>query len=330
MTEEDFAEFAWREGWTDGLPVVAPTPARVDRLLAEVDLDRAHVVGVIGPRGGEATVERIAVNAVLAGCPPETFPVVVAAAGLLAAPAMNIAAVQATTSAATPAIIVNGPIRARAGLHGGRGALGPGYRANATIGRAVRLMLLNIGGGVPDEIDRSSHGLPSKFGVCFAENEEESPWPGLAAVRGHPGSAVTMTSIISLTNVRLPDPRPGAVDDEIAIIADALATRGHKHVQSGAGNPVLVLSPGTAAILDRSGFDRDRLAEAVFEVARRDGSGYTDQPLTRYRREGRGGRVLPYGSPDDLVVVVAGGPEPNQALILSSFVDSPVLTVPIA
>lgn len=325
----DFSEYAYEQGWTDGLPVVAPTPQRVARMLAGTSRDRYEVVARLGPRGGEATVERIAVNAVLAGCAPEYLPVLLAAADLLGRPEMNLSAVQATTSPATPLLVVNGPIRDAIGLNCGRGCLGPGTRANATIGRAVRLLLINVGGGVPDLIDKSTQGLPAKFSLCLGEHEESSPWPSLLTELGWPRSAsgLTMTSVISLANVRLPDPRPGSLHQEIALLADALALRGSKHVQVGAGNPVVMLSPGTASIFAADGYDKRRLREELFTAATRPGTEYPDQPLTSYRRDG--GNVLPCASPDDIVVLVAGGPEANQSLVMSSFVDSPVLTTQI-
>ncbi|MQA06593.1 MAG: hypothetical protein GEV07_29115 [Streptosporangiales bacterium] len=327
--EQDFSEYAYEQGWTDGLPVVAPTPERVERMLAATDRDRYEEVAQLGPRGGAATVERIAVNAVLAGCAPRYLPVLLTAAELLGRPEMNLSAMQATTSPATPLLVVNGPVREAIGLNCGRGCLGPGTRANATIGRAVRLLLINIGGGVPDVIDKSTQGLPAKFSLCLGEHEEGSPWPSLLADLGWPDTAsgLTMTSVISLANVRLPDPKPGSLHNEIAMLGDALAMRGSKHVQVGGGNPIVVLSPGTASIFAADGYDKQRLREELYLAATRPGAAYADQPLTSYRRDGDA--VLPCATPDDIVVLVAGGPEANQSLVISSFVESPVLTSPI-
>lgn len=327
--DESFLDYAYERGWTDGLPVVPPTAARVARMIDAAPRGLVDSLGVIEPRGGEATIERVAINAVMAGCKPEYFPTVLAAVGLLARPEMNTGAMQATTSPATPLLVVNGPVRGQIGLHAGRGCLGPGTRANVTIGRALRLILQNIGGGVPDQIDKSTHGLPAKFSLCLPENEEDSPWPSLHAELGRPQgeSSVTMTSVISISNVRLPDPRPHDVADEILILGDALAQRGSKSVQVGNGSPVLVLSVGTARIFADSGYDKNRLRLEVFDAAKRPGETYTNQPLTHYLREA--GQILPCAKAEDILIVVAGGPEPNQALCMTSFVDSGVVTAPV-
>ena len=327
--EESFLDYAYEKGWTDGLPVVPPTLARVARMIAAAPQGQLDSLGLIEPRGGEATIERIAINAVMAGCKPEYLPTILAAVSLLARPEMNTGAMQATTSPATPLLIVNGPVRGEIGLHAGRGCLGPGTRANVTIGRAIRLILQNIGGGIPDQIDKSTHGLPAKFSLCVPENEEESPWPSLHEELGRPKgkSSVTMTSVISISNVRLPDPRPNDVSDEILILGDALAQRGSKSVQVGKGNPVVVLSVGTARIFASSGYDKDRLRQELFDAAKRPEAAYANEPLTHYLRVD--GQVLPCVEPADIIIVVAGGPEPNQALYMTSFVDSGVLTAPV-
>lgn len=323
--DQDFFDVAYERGWTDGLPVVAPTASRVAAMVAASGQPRASIVARIGPRGGAASVERIAVNAVMAGCRPEYMPTLIAAVRLLAASEMNIAAVQATTAPATPLAILNGPERVRLASNVDRGCLGPGNRANSTIGRAIRLVLLNIGGGIVDDIDKATHGLPGKYSLFFAENEEGSPWPSLSVEYGcdPQQSAVTMTSVVAYANVRVPDPED--LDATLGFLADSLATSGTKHVQTGAGNPVIVLSPGLAKVLHRDGgYSKATLKEKLFELARRPAQNYRDQPHCSYNRQGD--FVYPYSRSEDLVVVVAGGPEPNQAIVMSSFVDSAVLT----
>src|SRR5262249_37081032 len=145
------------------------------------------------PSFGPATVERIAINAVLAGCRPEFLPVLIAAAEAMAAPRLNLGAIQTTTNPVTLWLIVNGPIARRLGVNGGGNCLGPGNPANATLGRAVRLMLQNIGGGLPVDIDRATHGQPGKFTFCCAENEEASPWEPLHVERGFAPECSTVT-----------------------------------------------------------------------------------------------------------------------------------------
>ena len=159
-------------GWSDGLPIVPPTVARVERMLDYCDRPWSEPVANIPPRYGAATPLRLAANAVMAGCRPEYFPVVVAAMRALATPRYNLLAVQTTTNPVTPVLVVNGPVRMRIGLACGRGCLGNGFRANATIGRAIRLALLNLGGCTPGEVSKATHGFPGRYAFCFGELEE--------------------------------------------------------------------------------------------------------------------------------------------------------------
>ena len=165
-------------GMTDGLPVVPPTPERVAEAVAATGLPADHVVAPIPPLNAPATVEKIAVNAVMAGCPPEVMPVLVAAVDAFCDPQMNAHGIQTTTNPVGPMMVLNGPIRRRLGFNDGAGCFGPGVRANATVGRALRLALVNIGGAIPGEVDKAPLGWPGKAtSLCVAENEEASPWP---------------------------------------------------------------------------------------------------------------------------------------------------------
>jgi len=181
---DDASEFMFDQGFSDGLPLVAPTPERVQRFLDATALDPQHVVAVMPPNMAPATVEKLAINAVMAGCRPEYLPVVIAAVEAICTDEFNIHGVTATTMGASPVMVVSGPIRERLGMNMGLGALGAGNRANATIGRAVRLAVRNIGGGRPGGVDRSTQGNPMKYTMCFAEWEERSPWAPLHVERG--------------------------------------------------------------------------------------------------------------------------------------------------
>jgi hypothetical protein len=156
-------------GWTDGLPIVPPTEARVETMLAGIDADPDDVVGKIPPLWAEATVEKVAINAVMAGCAPEAMPVLVAAFEAMLDPAFNLYGVQATTHPVAPLLIVHGPAAARLGMHAGPGVFGPGNRANATLGRAVRLCLWNLGGARPGQGDMATQGSPAKYTYAMAE-----------------------------------------------------------------------------------------------------------------------------------------------------------------
>ena len=198
-------------GWSDGLPITPPTPERVEAMLSAVSLAPRHVVAQLPPNWGDATVERLAINAVMAGCLPQYLPVIVAGVAAMSDPAFNIYAIQATTHSCAPLFVVNGPIREELGMNSSSGAYGPGWRANATIGRAVRLALLNIGGGHPGVGDMSTQGAPSKYTYCVAENEEANPWEPLHVERGFAPDLSTVTVVGGdrpTTSTTTPGPPP--------------------------------------------------------------------------------------------------------------------------
>jgi hypothetical protein len=190
---EDEAEALFSRGWTDGLPVVAPTERRVLAMLAGTSRAPDEVVAVVPPDLAPATVEKVAINAVLAGCLPEYLPVVLAAVEAVCTDEFNIHGALATTMPVGPVVIVNGPIRRRIGMNSGKNVLGQGNRANATIGRALQLVVRNVGGGRPGEVDRATHGNPGKLGFCFAEDEEGSPWTPLSCDFGAAPGTDTVT-----------------------------------------------------------------------------------------------------------------------------------------
>ena len=183
-SSDDIDEFMFDQGFSDGLPVVAPTPERVLRMLSGTERGPQDVVAIVPPSLAPVTVEKIAINAVMAGCRPEYLPVVIAAIEAVCTDEFNIHGVNATTMGAAPVLVVNGPIRQRIGMNMKQAALGNGNRANATIGRAVRLVVRNVGGARPGGTDRSTMSNPMKFTMCFAEWEEGSPWEPLHVERG--------------------------------------------------------------------------------------------------------------------------------------------------
>lgn len=194
---EDEAEAMYDLGWTDGLPVVAPTPARVERMLSGTVREPQEVVAVVPPNLAEATVEKVAINAVMAGCRPDYLPVVLAAVEAACTDRFNMHGLLCTLWFSGPVVIVNGPVRREIGMNTGRNAMGQGNRANSTIGRALQLVIRNVGGGKPGEvgIDRAALGSPSKVGWCFPEDEEALPprWPSLAVERGFGPEDSTVT-----------------------------------------------------------------------------------------------------------------------------------------
>jgi hypothetical protein len=183
-SEEDEQEAMFARGWSDGLPLVPPTEERALRMLDGTARDPQEVVGLVPPDLAPATVEKIAVNAVMAGCKPEYLPVVLAAVEAVLEEQFAMHGVLATTMFVGPVIVVNGPIRRRIGMNAKGNALGQGNRANAAIGRALQLVIRNIGGGRPQEVDRATLGNPGKYTYCFAEDEEGSSWEPLSVERG--------------------------------------------------------------------------------------------------------------------------------------------------
>ena len=249
---EDDAEAMFDRGWTDGLPVVAPTEARVLRMLAGTSREPGEVVAVVPPDLVECTVEKVAVNAVLAGCRPEYLPVVLAAVEAACTDEFNIHGVLATTWFAGPVVVVNGPMTRAIGMNSGINALGQGNRANATIGRALQLVIRNVGGGRPGEVDRATLGNPGKYTFCFAEDEEGSPWEPLSVERGVPEgrSAVTLFAGAGVQGVadqlsRQPEPLA-------ASLAAALG-------RGGGWDAMVVISPEHARVFREAGWDKARL-----------------------------------------------------------------------
>jgi hypothetical protein len=269
----DWPERCYELGLTDGLPAFPPTRERVNALVAASGLAAGHSFGAVPPRMGAATVEALAANAVMAGCAPEHFPVVLAAIDALFAPEFNLRGVQVTTHGCWPLVIVGGPVVERLGMATAESVFsGGGARANAVIGRAVRLALWNLGGTVPGEPVKEVFGHPGRYSFCIAETpsgEGRSPWPGVAEASGTvpPGaSAVTVFACESPHSVAM-----WGADDEpehrLAPVADALRVRGSNNAHT-MGETLVLLTPGEARHLDARGFDRARVQAFLFEHAR--------------------------------------------------------------
>ena len=301
-------------GWTDGLPVVPPTPYRVEAMLIGAALDPQAVVAELPPNWGAATLEKLAINAVMAGCLPEYLPVLVAAVEAMGDPAFNLYAIQATTHPCAPLLIINGPIREALGLNSSSGAYGPGWRANATIGRAVRLVLLNVGGGYPGVGDMSTQGAPSKYGYCVAENEEENPWQPLHVDRGFRPDQSTVTVLAGEPPHNINDHSGRSAEDVLTIIAGAMAVTGANNAYTG-GEPLLALGPEHASTIANDGFSKQDAVEWLREHARVPLERYThDTLMERYHRI-PDGPVPMVPTSDDLAIIVLGGPGKHSSWV---------------
>jgi hypothetical protein len=309
-------------GCTDGLPVVVPTPPRVGAFLsAHPSLAPEHVLGRIPPRLGAATVESVAANAVMAGCLPGHFGIVCAAVRAVCDPAFTLDVVQGTTHNAAILIIVNGP----AGLPpppvaSGSGALGPGHRANATIGRALRLVLINAGGGQPGTGDMSTLGQPAKFTCCVAEAEGESPFPSLAAVRGA-GSGATVTVLAvegprQVMFVPVGDSLQSDAARLLELLGRTIASPGTLGGMGYGGSSAVLLSPLHARLLADAGFDRQSIAAGLHEAAFNpaDDIRRMHGRLRGTRHDAGPDRVHALSSPEHLLIAVAGGPGTYSAV----------------
>ncbi|MGI9597399.1 MAG: hypothetical protein ACR2QK_14645 [Acidimicrobiales bacterium] len=306
--QEALDDYLESQGWSDGLPVVAPTPARVDAMVAGADRPADLELGAMAPRQGVVSVEALAINAVMAGCRPEHFAVILTAIEAMLEPDFNLFAVQSTTHPCSPLVLVNGPVAAELGINARYGAFGPGVRANATIGRAVRLALLNVGGAAPGVLDRSTQGQPSKYSFCVAENEAESPWQPLHVERGFaPGnSTVTVVGCENPHNIN--DHVSTDAEGILTTVAGSLANMGSNNAYLH-GGPVLAFGPEHAAIVAAEGLTKDDVRRYVFDngrVARKiwerggmakmiDDPFADDEHVPIIRR------------PEDLIIVVIGG-----------------------
>ena len=268
---EDEHELCFSRGWSDGLPVVPPTPVRVLRMLRGTTRDPQEPVGTIPPNNAPCTVEKVAINAVMAGCKPEYMPVVLAVVEAALEPEFAMHGLLCTTWFSGPMVVVNGPVARRIGMNSGVNALGQGNRANASIGRALQLVIRNVGGGVPGGIDRSTLGWPGKYTLCFAEDESDPAWQPLSVERGvAPGvSAVTLFGAGGLSpNMDEGSRTPESLARSLAMTLNSV---GHpKLVQ--AIDAFLVLSPEHWAIFREGGWDRARIKAELMAATARPGS----------------------------------------------------------
>ncbi len=310
-SEELALEALHTAGCTDGLPVVIPTPERVQRMIVSGGVDADIILGAVGPGRGEATVEKVAVNAVMAGCGPEHFPVVIAAVRAISDPRFDLDVVQSTTHCIGPTLMVNGPAREICGpIAGTFGALGPGHRANASIGRALRLVMINIGGGRPGTSDMALLGQPGKFSSCLAENEEESPWPPLHTTFGFRAEQSTVTALATeapasvMASLDVDD--PGAAEKLLTVLAASVANVGSNNAYLSRAAVALLINPEHAQVLARRGYDRPAIQEFIFQHARQPRA--LMETLSPALVRTLAGDSLPAVSdPDKVLVLCAGG-----------------------
>jgi hypothetical protein len=302
---------------TDGLPAVPPTAERVAAAVAASGRPRDELVAEIPPRFGRATVEKIAINAVMAGCLPEYLPVVLAAVEAICDERFCLLGVSGTTDAVAPLVIVNGPIRKTLDINAGAGVFGPGWRANATIGRAVRLCWVNIGGARPGVISMSTFGGPGRYTSCIGENEEASPWEPLHVEHGFEARDSTVAVLAAEAPQIVADTRSRRAPDLLATIARSVEVVAH-HKAVGLGDTALVFSPEHVRVFADDGWPKsqvraflwERLQKPVRDLlpGRDGGEGLSDEALSAIPDAASGEtRVPKFQTPESLKLLVAGG-----------------------
>jgi hypothetical protein len=327
---EDEMEAMFDRGWTDGLPVVPPTEARVLRMLEGTTRDPADMVAVIPPDLVECTVEKVAVNAVMAGCKPEYLPVVLAAVETACTDEFNMHGLLATTYFSGPVVVVNGPIARAIGMNSGGNVLGQGNRANATIGRALQLVVRNVGGGKPGGVDRATLGNPGKYTFCFAEDEGGSPWEPLSVERGFPPGTSTVTLFAGEGPRGVVDQLSRTPESLARSLAACLRTVAHPKVPM-AFDALLVVSPEHARVFREGGWDKARLRQELDEVLQLRGADIVRGAggIAEGVPEAFADATLPKFRPGGLLIVHAGGGAGLFSAIIGGWASGAVGSQPV-
>ena len=310
-------EHFYREGLTDGLPVVPPTSESVERFLEAAGVGAGEVLGTRVSRNWRVTADKVAINAVMAGCLPEYAPVVVAAIRGLFEPSFNASALAETTGASAAMVVINGPVRAEIDLNCGWNLLGPGWRSNATIGRALRLVLMNVCREIPGVTDKSAFGHSGRYTMCFGENEEASPWSPYHVENDFSLESSTVTLLpvghpMEAFNQRDHDP-----ESILDVIAHTIASTERCH-----GGAIVVISPEHAAIIAGAGWSKEQVKEYIASKANE------LRPTLAPDKGQRGalaGAVFPGSSgegdvaqntAENFLTFVAGGPAGGHSMVL--------------
>lgn len=337
---DDVHEFMFDQGFTDGLPVVPPTPERVLRMLSGTSRDSQEVVVDIPPNLAPATVEKIAINAVLAGCKPEYFPVVLSTIEAICTDEFNCHGVFATTMGASPVMVINGPIRNEIDMNMRMSALGQGSRANGSIGRAVRLSVRNIGGATPGGTERSTLGSPMKYSMCFAEWEERNPWEPLHVERGFDKDD-SVVSVFAMSS------GPVQVIDQTSLTASqlvgsfALSMRAVQHVRAHhAGDVVLVISPEHVDTIRRDGWSKNDIRARIQEVTsvpfkelaadEISGAGIDPKVLAKMDEERQNMPTPKFASEDKIHIAVAGSEAGKFSAVFHGWASGPMGSIPVS
>ena len=307
QTAAEWIEFYYAQGWSDGLPLVPPTEESVQEMLATGGLTPDEILGTIDERNAILPAEKVAINAVMAGCLPEYFPVVLAAVRALCHPDFHYHNPATSTGGSGLALIVNGPIGPQLGINATNNVFGPGVRANATIGRALRLVMMNVLNTRPGYLDKATLGTPAKYTCCFAENEEHHPWTPLHVLRGFRPEDSTVTVYASNTLMGVYNQLASTPEPLLLEFADAVCNLATPNTY-GFNETLIVLAGEHAEIVRRSGWSRRQVQEFIITHARR--------TVADFKRAARlPGTIEPedettwryvLNDPEDLLIVCAG------------------------
>ncbi len=314
----DAIDYCFEQGWTDGLPVVPPEKQRVAGMLAMEGRPPETVIAHHPATGLELTLQAAAVNAVMAGCIPEYFPVVVAAFEAMNEEGFNFHGSTASTGGSAPLLIVSGPVVDEIGMNAGVNLFGPGNRANATIGRAVRLIIMNVFSMVPGVADKSTQGNPGKFSFCIAERADVNPWPGLNVEMGFPEEVSSVTVFAGAGFCNVENHGGDTPESIIECIADTMANYGCL----SNGQSVVVLSPEHAKIVASTGMTKSEVQAALFARAGRpvDGVKAVGKYLEREHNRQGGNPVVRRGlEPADILITVGGGDAGGHSAFIPSW-----------
>jgi hypothetical protein len=311
---------------TDGLPVIPPTADLVDRFVGAAGRPADELVAVVPPNMGRGTVAKIAINAVLAGARAEYMPVILAAVRAMCAEPFVLHGVAATTNSASPLLVINGPVRAELDVNCAAGVFGPGWRANATIGRAIRLVMLNLGGARPGVISMSTLGHPGRYTYCIGEHEEASPWPPLHVERGFRLEDSTVAVFAGEAPHGVYDHRSRRGQQILNALAASLMATWHVKL-TGYGDTLVVLSPEHARTLADDGWDKPRMRQYLWERCRTPagdlvpdeewGEGIPESARARFPDPAA--LVPKFRSPENLVLLVAGGTAGRFSAVIPGF-----------
>jgi hypothetical protein len=325
---------AERRGWTDGLPIIPPTPAAVAAMLATVEEEPEEVIGKIPPTLADATVEKIAVCAVMAGCRAEYFPLVLAAVRATLEPQFELYGINSTTHPSAPMLIVNGPARHALDVNCSYGVMGPGWRANATVGRALSLVMINVGQRVPGASCRTTHGSPGRYTFCIGEFEEASPWNSYAAEHGFDDTRSHVTAIAAGGTTNVHDMTSRTSEGILTTIASSMTAIGSINMFPfwGLGPMLLVLCPEHAIKMAADGYEKEDVKQFLFEATKKIPIDVWPAEFHDAMRES--GKVVNECTPlaaraEQFEIVVAGGRGGYHDVFVPTFGDSYPVTKPV-